>query len=61
MEKIPKDYKTAVYLIYFEDCSNDEAAKIMGKSKKQLANLVYRAKQALRAELEREGFCYEEQ
>ena len=33
----------------------------MGKSKKQLANLVYRAKQALRAELEREGFCYEEQ
>ena len=33
----------------------------MDKSKKQLANLVYRAKQALRAELEKEGFCYEEQ
>lgn len=38
----------------------DGAAKIMGKSKKQLANLLYRAKQALKTELEKEGFCYED-
>ena len=61
MEKIPADYRNVLYLTFFEECSNDEIAKIMHKSKKQLANLTYRAKQALKAELEKEGFCYEEQ
>ncbi len=60
MKKIPADYRNVLYLIYFEELSNDEIAKITGKSKKQLANLTYRAKQALKAELEKEGFCYEE-
>ena len=47
-------------LVYFEEVDGDGAAKIMGKSKKQLANLLYRAKQALKTELEKEGFCYED-
>ena len=45
---------------YFDEVDGDGAAKIMGKSKKQLANLLYRAKQALKTELEKEGFCYED-
>jgi RNA polymerase sigma-70 factor (ECF subfamily) len=32
----------------------------MGKSKKQIENLVYRAKLSLKSELEKEGFVYED-
>ena len=46
-------------MIYFEDFRNEQVAAVMGKSKKQIENLVYRAKQALKAELEKEGFVYE--
>ena len=60
MDRLNGDYKTVLYLVYFEEVDGDGAAKIMGKSKKQLANLLYRAKQALKTELEKEGFCYED-
>ena len=33
---------------------------IMKKNSRQITNLVYRAKAALRKELEKEGFTYEE-
>ena len=59
MDRLNNDYRTVLYLVYFEEVDGDGAAKIMGKSKKQLANLLYRAKQALKTELEKEGFCYE--
>ena len=39
--------------------SLEEAAKILGKSKRQIENLLYRAKSALKAKLEKEGFTYE--
>ena len=42
------DYRAAVYLIFFEELSYEEAAKVLGKSKKQIDNLVYRAKGALK-------------
>lgn len=61
MERLAPDYRTVLYFTYFEQVDEDGTAKIMGKSKRQLANLRYRAKQALKAELEKEGFCYEEQ
>ena len=32
----------------------------MGKSKKQIENLVYRAKLSLKSELKKEGFVYED-
>ena len=60
MDRLNNDYRTVLYLVYFEEVDGDGAAKIMGKSKKQLANLLYRAKQALKTELEKEGFCYED-
>lgn len=48
-----------LYLIYFEEMDNSEAAAVMRKSKRQVENLIYRAKSALRSELLKEGFCYE--
>ncbi len=48
-----------LYLRYFEQCSNADAAVIMRKTKKQVENLIFRAGKALRAELDKEGFVYE--
>ncbi|MDO4864487.1 MAG: RNA polymerase sigma factor [Ruminococcus sp.] len=53
MRKLKKEYAQVLYLIYFEGLSNQEAEKVMGKSSRQISDLIYRAKQALRAELER--------
>ena len=55
LERLRDDYKTAVHLVYFEDMSYEEAAKVMKKNRKQIENLVYRAKNALRADLGKEG------
>ena len=60
MEKINPDYSRVLWLTYFEGMSNSDAAKIMGKSTRQIENLLYRAKKSLKAELEREGFTYED-
>ncbi len=54
LERLNSDYKTVLHLIYFEDMSAAEAAAVMKKNKKQIENLLYRAKQALRKELESE-------
>lgn len=53
------DYRQILHLIFFEGFSNGEAADIMRKGKRQIENLLYRAKSALRSELEKEGFVYE--
>ena len=55
MEKLNPDYREALYLTYFEDMSCEEAAEVMGKRRKQIENLVYRGKKALRTLLEGEG------
>ena len=48
-------YREALYLIYFEGMSYLQAAEIMGKTVKQITNMVYRGKASLRGLLEREG------
>ena len=60
LDKLPVDYRQALWLIYFEDFSNAEASVIMKKNERQIRNLLYRAKQSLKNELEKEGFVYEE-
>jgi RNA polymerase sigma factor (sigma-70 family) len=55
LDKLHPDYREALYLTYFEDLSQAEAAAVMGKNEKQIKNLVLRGKQALRALLESEG------
>lgn len=57
--RLNPDYSQVLYLIYFEEMDNSEAAAVMRKSKRQVENLIYRAKSALRSELLKEGFCYE--
>ncbi len=54
LNRLNSDYRTVLHLIYFENMSTDEAAAIMKKNKKQIENLLYRAKQTLRKELESE-------
>jgi len=46
--RLPEDMRTAVHLVYFEEMTYDEAAKVMKKSRKQIDNLLYRAKKELR-------------
>ena len=48
-------YREALYLIYFEDMSYQEAGEVLHKSVKQITNIVYRGKQNLRGLLEKEG------
>ena len=52
---LPQDMREVVHLIYFEDMSYAEAANIMKKNKKQIDNLLYRAKNELRLILGEDG------
>ena len=60
LKKLPDDYRHILWLIYFEGFSNREAGVTLGKNSRQISNLLYRAKQSLRSELEKEGFDYED-
>lgn len=58
LSKLNGDYRQVLALLYFEEMSNEELCVVLGKSKKQVYNLVDRARKALREELERTGFEY---
>ncbi len=58
MERLKPDYRQALYLVYFDNLSHAEAAEVMGKSEKQLSDLVYRGRKSLRKRLEEEGVSY---
>lgn len=60
LRKIKSEYRQVLYLLFFEEFDNGEIAQIMKKSKRQIENLIYRAKMSLKSELEREGFINEE-
>ena len=53
LKALKAEYAQVLYLVYFEELSNDEVSKVMGRSRKQVSDLIYCAKKALRAELER--------
>ncbi len=53
--KLPEDMSVAIHLVYFEDMTYDEAAKVMKKNRKQIDNLLYRAKKELRTILGKAG------
>jgi len=55
MEQLGDELRIAVHLVYFEQLSCDEAARVMKKNRKQVYNLLYRAKNALRTILGEEG------
>ena len=55
IKQLPRDMQTVVHLLYFEEFSYEEAARVMGKNRKQISNLTYRAKVMLRTILGKEG------
>lgn len=59
LNRIKYEYRQALYLSYFEDFSNEQIAKITGKSKRQVEMLLYRGKQALEKALVKEGLLDE--
>ena len=52
---LSEDMRVVVHLIYFEEMTYEEAAKVMKKNRKQVDNLLYRAKKELRILLGEEG------
>jgi len=52
---LPTDMQAAVHLVYFEGLSYDEAGRVMNKNRKQIDNLLSRAKRELRTVLTEEG------
>ena len=53
--QLPEDLRVAVHLVYFEEMTYEEAAKVMRKNRKQVDNLLYRAKKELRTILGEDG------
>ena len=60
LRKVALDYRHILWLVYFEGFSNKEAAIALNKNERQIRNLLYRAKQSLKSELDKEGFIYDE-
>ena len=55
LSQLPLSMREAVELVYFQGLSYQEAGKILKKNAKQVDNLLYRAKGALRSLLGKEG------
>lgn len=59
LRKLKSDYAQVLFLVYFEGFNNTQVARIMKKSKRQIENLLYQAKKALKNELNKEELFYE--
>ena len=57
--QIPTDYRRVLMLMYYEEMSHEEIAKVMGKNRKQIYHLAERGRKALREIMEKEGLGYE--
>lgn len=60
IKRLAPQYRQILWLVYFENFSIKEAAEVMKKSVHSTETLVYRARLALKSELEKEDFVYEE-
>ena len=60
MKKLKPDHYQVLYLAYFEDMDIENTARIMGKNKRQITNLLYKAKNSLKSIMEKAGFQYED-
>ncbi|MBQ8574956.1 MAG: RNA polymerase sigma factor [Clostridia bacterium] len=60
MCRLKPEYRQVLWLVYFEDFSLKEASVVMKKKVHNIETLVSRARQSLKAELEKEGFHYED-
>ena len=55
LSQLGEPMRLVLHLVYFEDLSVEEAAKVLKKNRKQIYNLLYRSKQALRTILREDG------
>ena len=60
MQNLPEQYRQVLQLAYFDAFDADEITRITGRSKKQVYNLLARAKESLRNLLIKEGISYED-
>ncbi|MBE6808388.1 MAG: RNA polymerase sigma factor [Ruminococcaceae bacterium] len=60
LAKLKSEYRQVLWLIYFENFSIKQVAAVMKRSVHSIETLVYRARKALKSQLELEGFIYEE-
>ncbi len=60
LSELPRAYRQVLELVYFEGFAPREAGDVLAKNERQMKNLLYRARQALRLELEKDGFDYED-
>ncbi|MDR1928305.1 MAG: RNA polymerase sigma factor [Oscillospiraceae bacterium] len=60
LQELRPEYREVLQLLYVERLSYDEIAKIMKRSKKQIDNLAYRARQHMRGILGKEELFLEE-
>ena len=58
IKQLPEEMLIAIHLVYCENLSYNETAKVMKKNKKQIDNLLYRAKNKLRTILTEESELY---
>lgn len=55
LEQLDEEMRLVLHLIYFEELTADEVGKVLKKNRKQIYNLLYRGKNALRTILGEEG------
>lgn len=60
LSEIPAEYAQTIYLKYLEGFGNEAIGESLGISRRQVENLLYRAKQALKRKLEKGGWDDEE-
>lgn len=60
MQRLSADYREVLQLAFFDGFSVQGICEVMGKSAKQVYNLMARAKASLRDLLEKEGIGYED-
>ncbi|MDL2238297.1 sigma-70 family RNA polymerase sigma factor [Christensenellaceae bacterium OttesenSCG-928-K19] len=52
MRQLKAEHRETLYLLYFEEMSYIEAGKVLGKTEKQISDLAYRGKAALKTKME---------
>lgn len=60
LQKLPTQYAQALQLNYLEDLPIEAVCRVMGLTKKQVYNLLSRAKASLRTLLQQEGITHED-
>lgn len=60
MQQLPTQYRQVLQLAYFDDFPPEAICRIIGKTRKQVYNLLSRAKASLKDLLEKEGITHED-